>query len=199
MVLAYHIVFTAYGFWLPNDPRGSWSDFVRAWELRRFGPATHTHSPRSVAYDPHDRALRLVAKTALRYPAVSFTGVQGRAIARGVRDAIIRSRFVLYACSILPEHVHLVVKRHRYEIEEVRDQIKGQASKALRAENLHPFAHVRLASGKLHSPWSDGGWDVYLDSPADIQRAIKYVQNNPLKEGKPPQTWSFLRPCSSPV
>ena len=38
-VLAYHLILTAYGFWLPNDPRGSWSDFVRAWELRRFGPA----------------------------------------------------------------------------------------------------------------------------------------------------------------
>jgi hypothetical protein len=27
-VLAYHVVLGAYGFWLPNDPRGSWSDFV---------------------------------------------------------------------------------------------------------------------------------------------------------------------------
>src|SRR5438034_5148372 len=33
MVLASHGIFTAYGFWLPNDPRGSWSDFVRSWEL----------------------------------------------------------------------------------------------------------------------------------------------------------------------
>lgn len=28
MVLAYHVIFGAYGFWLPNDPRGSWSKFV---------------------------------------------------------------------------------------------------------------------------------------------------------------------------
>ena len=32
-VLAYHAIFTAYGFWLPNDPRGSWSSYVRSWEL----------------------------------------------------------------------------------------------------------------------------------------------------------------------
>ena len=32
-VLAYHLILTNYGFWLPNDPRGSWSEFVRAWEL----------------------------------------------------------------------------------------------------------------------------------------------------------------------
>jgi hypothetical protein len=28
MILGYHVIFGAYGFWLPNDPRGSWSDFV---------------------------------------------------------------------------------------------------------------------------------------------------------------------------
>ncbi len=33
MIVAYHSIFCAYGFWLPNDPRGSWSDFVGAWEL----------------------------------------------------------------------------------------------------------------------------------------------------------------------
>ena len=49
MVLAYHVIFGAYGFWLPNDPRGSWSDFVGAWELLRFGKATKTTERRSVA------------------------------------------------------------------------------------------------------------------------------------------------------
>ena len=28
MVLAYHLVWTLYGWWLPNDPRGSMSHFV---------------------------------------------------------------------------------------------------------------------------------------------------------------------------
>jgi hypothetical protein len=37
MVLAYHLIFSMYGFWLPNDPRGSWSEFVASWELFRFG------------------------------------------------------------------------------------------------------------------------------------------------------------------
>ena len=44
MILGYHLIITAYGFWLPNDPRGSWSDFVGAWELLRFGRATKTES-----------------------------------------------------------------------------------------------------------------------------------------------------------
>lgn len=39
-VIAYHLILTAYGFWLPNDPRGSGSETVRAGQLTPFGPAT---------------------------------------------------------------------------------------------------------------------------------------------------------------
>lgn len=40
MIHGYHIILPHYGFWLPNDPRGSWSDFVASWELVRFGKTT---------------------------------------------------------------------------------------------------------------------------------------------------------------
>jgi hypothetical protein len=29
LVIAYHLIWTAYGWWLPNDPRGSGSHLVR--------------------------------------------------------------------------------------------------------------------------------------------------------------------------
>jgi len=197
MVLAYHVIMTAYGFWLPNDPRGSWSDTVRAWELARFGPATKITTRASVANIPHNKALRLEAKGALKYEPVSFSGRQCLAIGHGFKDAIARSGFVIHACAILPEHTHLVVKRHRYRIELVRDQLKGQASKALHRENLHPFANVIMASGSPHTPWTDEGWDVFLNSPDDIYRAIAYVRQNPMKEGKPAQDWTFVKKYST--
>lgn len=37
MVIAYHSTFTTYGFWLSNDSRGSWSDFVRSFDLYLTG------------------------------------------------------------------------------------------------------------------------------------------------------------------
>jgi len=102
MVLASHGIFTAYGFWLPNDPRGSWSDFVRSWELLRFGNATKTDETPSVARKPHDRQLRLAAKAALKHPPVHFTGKQALTIARGFAKAISESGYRILACSILP-------------------------------------------------------------------------------------------------
>ena len=47
MVLGSHVIIGMYGFWLPNDERGSWSDFVGSWELLRFGRATMANQQRS--------------------------------------------------------------------------------------------------------------------------------------------------------
>ena len=39
-VLAYHLIMTAYGFWLPNEPRGSWSEVCGAVGTPPVRPAT---------------------------------------------------------------------------------------------------------------------------------------------------------------
>ncbi|MCA9086946.1 MAG: hypothetical protein KDA81_23035, partial [Planctomycetaceae bacterium] len=49
MIHGYHLILPMYGFWLPNDPRGSWSDFVWKWELVRFGKATRTIDRRDIS------------------------------------------------------------------------------------------------------------------------------------------------------
>ena len=139
MVHAYHIIFCAYGFWLPNDPRGSWSEFVGAWELLRFGPATRTSTRRSVAGNAHDRFLRQAAKRELKHPPVHFTGVQAQSIGRGFASFAHRSGVNVLACSILPEHVHMVVSRHRYQAEQIANLLKGAATRQLSSDRLHPF------------------------------------------------------------
>jgi REP element-mobilizing transposase RayT len=194
MVLGYHLLITAYGFWLPNDPRGSWSDFVRSWELRRFGAATKVDTRRSVAGRPHDAARRRAAKGALPYPAVSFTGVQARAVGRGFAKFLERSGVIIWACSILPEHVHLVVARHTYPVEQIANLLKGEATRQLLAEDLHPLAAWKRAGGRVPGCWARGEWKVFLDSEAAILRAIRYVEQNPVKDGKPLQSWPFVTP-----
>src|SRR5438067_5216601 len=95
-VLAYHLIITCYGFWLPNDPRGSWSDFVRSWELfRAGGPATKTDTRHSVAGRPHDREARLRAKEALKYPPVVFDGHQALSIAHGFAAMVAKSQYTV--------------------------------------------------------------------------------------------------------
>ena len=192
MVYASHVIFCAYGFWLPNDPRGSWSDFVGSWELLRFGRATKTDSRRSTAWDFHDREARVAAKAALQYPPVRFTGLQARAVGRGFAALKAKAGLTIWACSIMPEHVHMVIARHQYRVEQVVNLLKGEATRELVAEGIHPLAAQAGADGKPPKAWSRGLWKVFLDSTEDIAGAIRYVKDNPAKEGLPRQEWAFV-------
>jgi REP element-mobilizing transposase RayT len=192
MVHGYHVIWGAYGFWLPNDPRGSWSDFVASWELARFGPATKSLERRQVD-TAQWAAWRAAAETVLRYPSVRFTGVQARAVGRGFANAVRKSGLTIWACSILSEHVHLVVARHTYKVEQIANLLKGEATKALIAESLHPLAAYRVR-GKMPSPWAAKQWKVYLDHDDAIDAAIKYVEANPENECKRRQKWPFVTP-----
>jgi len=189
MILAFHSIFSAYGFWLPNDPRGSWSDFVASWELFRFGPATKTGTRTSVAAVAHDKELRDAAKEGLKYPPVVFTGLQALAISHGFAKAAQEAPYIVLACAILPEHVHLVIGRHPRDIRRIVGHFKGRATQALVAEKLWP--------DPTRPVWAAKSWNVFIDDIEHLQRAIAYVQANPLKEGKKAQHWPFVTPYSS--
>ena len=193
MVHASHAIFGAYGFWLPNDPRGSWSDFVGSWELFRFGPATPGPERKSIL-SPTEWGRLQKAKASLKYPPVVFTDEQIECIGRGFADYAHRGRVTIWACSILPEHVHLVVARHRMTIEQLVRLLKGQATKQLLSDGLHPLAKFADPENGTPTPWGVGKWKVFLDTDEAVENAIKYVQDNPPKEDRPEQTWSFVQP-----
>ena len=187
-MIANHVIFGAYGFWLPNDPRGSWSEFVGSWELFRYGRATKTSETRSIAGRPHDRAVRLAAKTALKRQAVQFDEGQIRAVAMGFADYAERSAVTIVACAVLSDHVHLVLGRHRLDPEQLVIQLKGAATRQLSREGIHPFA----SDGRPAKCFARGEWKVFLDTDEDVWRAVRYVEENPAKEGLPRQEWDFV-------
>ena len=172
--------------------RGSWSTFVGAWDLARFGRATKVGVRRSLAGRPHDHVARLAAKAELNYPAVHFAGVQALAVSRGFAAAVGRRGYQVYACSILPDHVHVVVARCERSIEEIVAHLKFEATRRLAADGLHPLADCRDSRGNVPSPWAKGRWKCFLDDEADIERTIRYVEANPEKEGKRRQSWPFV-------
>ena len=192
MIHGYHAIFGVYGFWLPNDPRGSWSDFVGEWELVRFGKSTK--SIERTTLTPHQERQRLQAKKALKYPPVQLTGTQALAVGRGFANGVQKSSFTIWACSILPEHVHLVIARHTYKVEQIINLLKGEATKQLKKEAMHPLTEYSETDGRMPTPWAHREWKVFLDSEEAIENAIRYVEENPLNEQKPRQNWSFVAP-----
>lgn len=193
-VVAYHVILSNRGFWLPNDPRGSCSVTVRYDPLKAFGPATTVEHTRFVARQPHDHRLRLAAKRAMKYPEVVFTGRQAQAVGHGFGRQAEKSGYVIHACAIMPKHAHLVIARHRYPIEQVVRLLRQSATERLLAAELHPFADRRNAKGRLPSVWGQDFWKVFLFEPEDVERAIGYTEANPVRDGLPRQKWSFVRP-----
>lgn len=193
MVYGYHVIWGGYGFWLPNDPRGSWSQFVGAWELFRFGGTTR-HLNRTPMITAEERREREKYKAALKYPPVELTGRQAQSVARGFANYCREQHLTIWGCSILPEHIHLVIARFRMDIEDVVKQLKGAATKQLRRDGLDPMLPYKDKKGRIHTPWARGQWKTYLDSEQEIVDAIDYTGDNPEKEGKPRQHWSFVQP-----
>jgi REP element-mobilizing transposase RayT len=193
-VIAYHVCFATYGFWLPNDPRGSNSDFVGAAHLLRFGPATKVRDRRSHARDLHNAALRAAAKRALRYPPVVFDGRQARAVARGFARAVQRTGCVIHACAIMPAHVHLVIARHTYDVEQLVRQLKADATRQLIAENLHPLSRYAERGAAPPTCWGRGCRKIFLFTDDDVTNEIDYVHKNPIRAGMKEQRWSFVTP-----
>jgi hypothetical protein len=199
VVLGYHVPLANYGFWLPNDERGSGSDYVRKKSLLQFGAAKTLTTRRSTARAPHNFELRRLAKELLRYPAVEFNEQQIQSVARGFAKVARDNGIVIHACAILSGHQHLVIKRHRLLIEQLIRQLRTGASRQLLEDRLHPFAHVREPDGSIPRIWGRSPWKVFLNSDAEILDAIDYVEDNPLKDDKPRQNWHFITPFPRPA
>lgn len=185
---------TAYGFWLPNDPRGSWSDFVGAWEFYKFGgAATKTNERRNLAHDPHDVDARRKAKHALKYLPVRFDAVQRQSIADGFATAVGEAGYEISACCIGFDHIHAVVMRHERSIERIAGHLKSKATMALPREGVHPLREHRTSAGKTPSLWGEGIWSVFINNHEHFSAAIRYVEDHPTKEGLALQRWGFVR------
>jgi len=195
MIHGYHVILPCYGFWLPNDPRGSWSEMIRKWELVRFGALTRSHERRSLRdLSPAEKQARAAARKSLAYPPVTLTGQQAAVIGRGFAEKVASSNYTIWACSILPEHAHLVIARHTYKVEQIVNLLKGAATTAMIKAGCHPLRDFAKPGRRPPRMWAEHEWKVYLDSDEAIEEAIAYVEQNPIKEGKPKQNWSFVSP-----
>ena len=199
-VVGFHIVCSTYGFWLPNDERGSGSDFVRALTLTKFGPANLVSHRRSVARRGFDREIRAMARGALRYPPVVLSDAQIACAGRGVARELERyGAATVHAFVLLRDHFHLVCGPCRYDVRRFAGRVKGAATRAMLAEGIHPLPKYRDEAGNVPSPWSVKPWVVYLWTNEDVVRSIEYARENLVRARLPEQEYSFVVPYAARV
>jgi REP element-mobilizing transposase RayT len=182
IVIAHHIMWTLYGWWLPNDLRGSTSRTIRNDLIAELG---ELHFGRK-QIQPAGRDVREFysqAAAVLKYPLLSFSPAEFALVAEAIGSAIAECNYTCYACAVLPDHVHLVIRKHRDLAEEMIEKIQSLSRKRL----------VKCGFRELEHPtWTRGGWKVFLDHPDEVWRTIRYVERNPLKIGLPAQNWSYV-------
>jgi REP element-mobilizing transposase RayT len=124
------------------------------------------------------------AAAVLKRPLLSFAPGDFPMVADAISHAIKSSNYTCYACAIMPDHVHLLIRRHRDLAEEMIEKVQSLSRKRL--------VEVGLRDSD-HPTWTRGGWKVFLDHPDEIKRTIRYVDNNPKKMRLPNQQWSFVK------
>lgn len=97
-------------------------------------------------------------RASARAPQAGRLIVQARAIAAGFAKAIGEGRYIVHACSILPDHVHLVIRSHSRPYEQIVSHLKSRASQQLRIERMHPFEGRLRTDPSIRSIWAEGLW-----------------------------------------
>ena len=134
MIIAYHAIFTTYGTWLPNDPRGSYSKEIYSDQLKALGRIKYG---RQNAVPPKNLLMRFwtAATPRLSRPPFFIDDDTRPIVAAGFRTVVQRLSIEVAACAIMNDHVHVLVLRSKYRIEYIVNQLKGGATQALKLKH----------------------------------------------------------------
>ena len=183
IVIAHHLIFTAYGWWLPNNPRGSNSKTIRNDVIAELGEL-HRGRKRVQPASGEIRAFYREAGKRLGHELLTFSERDVSAVASAFEEVTKKHRYTCWACAIMPDHVHLLMRKHKHLAEEMIGNFQDQSRLRLRADALRSTDHP---------VWGGPGWKVFLDHPDEVQRIVRYIQANPLKTGRPQQAWGFVK------
>jgi len=152
-VLAYHIIWTTYGTWLPGDARG--------WVKWNEG-----------GVKPPDPELERDARERMVESAVVLTEEQRAIVEKTIRDHCRIRGWLLHAVNARSNHVHVVVTADR-DPDEVMNQFKAWCSRKLSdAEGL--VGRVAKKAGRRH--WfTEGGDKELIDTEEYLLNATIYV------------------------
>jgi REP element-mobilizing transposase RayT len=185
IVIAHHLIWTCYGTWLPNDPRGSTSKTIRTDAIAELGEL-HFGRKRVQPLGRDIRAFYDAARQALKHPILTLDEASRNIVGGAIAQVVARENLTCWACAIMPDHVHILIRKHRLKFEEMMDRFKNKSAEQLRNSRFAPSDHP---------VWTThGGWSVFLDHPDEVRRTITYIEKNPDPYNLPRQAYPFVQP-----
>ena len=184
MIVGHHLIWTAYGWWLPNDPRGSSSHEIR---IERIAALGELHHGRKIVQPPSEEIRRFYAdaRLALKHELLTFTDQDVALLAASFAGVLREQCYTCYGCAIMPDHIHVLIRKHRHKAEQMIAALQAASQAALIEAGRRLIAHP---------VWGGPGWKVFLDTRDAMTRVAQYIGDNPTKAGLPEQHWDFVQP-----
>lgn len=185
IIVAGHLVISGYGHWLSNDLRGSGSTETRREELEQLGPIHHGRKQVQPSRE-EIREFYRKAEPLLQHKTLWFDAAKRQAVADGFAQVVADLGYTVWACAVCRNHAHIVVRRHRAKLEEIWDRFATGAARTLKER----FPYI----APDHPVWAHRPYVVYIYDPPGVRSRVKYVSDNPPKEGLPRQAHPFVKP-----
>jgi REP element-mobilizing transposase RayT len=183
-IIAHHLVLSGYGHWLSNDPRGSGSTELRDEKFEPLGPI---HQGRKPIQPPREeiRAFYRQANPLLKYDSLWFDARKREILQIAFAQVVRDFGYTVYACALCSTHTHLVVRRHKDDATTIWTTFAGASAQAMRETG-------GIEEG--HPVWADRPYGVFIKTCDGVRGRVKYVKENPGKEGLAPQSFDFVVP-----
>jgi REP element-mobilizing transposase RayT len=171
---------------LPNDLRGSGSEEFYDDKFAPLGPIHRGRKPEHLQPSRQElRAFQKQAEPLLDFSRFWIDDAKRQAIGKAFAKVIAERKYTVWACAILSNHAHMVVRRHRDDAREIWRQFANGTLAAVR-----DFSDV----GIDHPVWSTRPYKAFLKTPKEVRGRINDVNGNPQKEKLPPQHFDFVLP-----
>ncbi len=184
MVIGYHIILTGYGHWLANDPRGSYSRALFSPEL---APLAEMHFGRRRIQPSREqlRAFYVEAQKRLRHPVLWWAAAEQQALAGAFGEVITAEGLTCYACAVLSNHVHFLMRKHRLKAEEMSEPLKEAALSAVRDMKSFSPGHPVFSGRSCH---------IYKSDTRAMWACVDYIESNFAKHRLPRERYGFVTP-----
>ena len=117
---------------------------------------------------------------------MTFTKDDVELLGKVIGREIVARGYICYAAAIMPDHVHVLIRRHRDRAETMIENFQEATRTQLIVDGRRSSAHP---------VWTKGpGWKRFMNTQRHFERTGIYIHGNPLEIGWVEQLWDFVTP-----
>ena len=131
------------------------------------------------------KAFYATADGLLAFPVLWFDQPQRMALVDAIASVVQRERLTCWACAVLSNHMHVLVRRHRLKGDQMHALMRNACIQTLREQGLVPRDHPVLSARAC---------DVFKDDVLSVRTCVSYINDNFPKHRLPVEIYPFVKP-----